>query len=53
MAGEEGTNVFYAFTLSPITGEAVRWTDPSEVATFVVKALGEIKPDSPQWIYDF
>ena len=53
MAGEEGTNVFYAFTLSPITGEAVRWTAASEVATFVVKTLGEIKPDSPRWIYDF
>ncbi len=51
LAGAEGTNVFYAFTLSPVTGEAVRWTAPSLMATFVVKQLGEIRPDSTErWI---
>ncbi len=51
LAGEEGTNVFYAFTLSPITGEAVRWTAASRAATFVVEHLGEIKPDSAsRWL---
>ncbi len=51
LAGEEGTNAFYAFTLSPITGEAVRWTAASRAATFVVARLGEIKPDSAsRWL---
>lgn len=51
LAGEERTNAFYAFTLSPITGEAVRWTAASRTATFVVARLGEIKPDSAsRWL---
>ena len=51
LAGEEGTDVFYAFTLSPVTGEAVRWTPASSSATFVVEHLGEIKPDSARrWL---
>jgi len=51
LAGEEGTDVFYAFTLSPVTGEAVRWTAASSSATFVVEPMGEIKPDSAgRWL---
>ena len=51
LVGEEGTNAFYAFTLSPITGEAVRWSAASSTATFVVARLGEIKPDSAsRWL---
>jgi hypothetical protein len=46
LAGEEGSDAFYAFTLSPITGEAVRWTAASSTATFVVERLGNIRPDS-------
>lgn len=51
LAGEEGTNVFYAFTLSPVTGEAVRWTAASRSATFVVEHLGDIREDDAErWI---
>lgn len=51
LGGEEDTDVFVAFSLSPITGEVVRWSVPGRSATFVVDRLGEILPDSAtRWI---
>lgn len=46
LAGEEGTNQFVVFTLSHVTGEVVRWSVPGPYATFSVKRLGAITPDS-------
>ncbi len=51
LLGEEGTGQFFAFTLSNITGEVIRWSTPGPSATFVVERMGEIKPDSAaRWI---
>ncbi len=51
LAGEEGTNVFVVFTLSPLTGEVVRWSARGPSATFVVDRLGNILPDSVErWL---
>lgn len=51
LAGEEGRNVFVVFTLSPLTGEVVRWSVPGPDATFVVNRLGNILPDSAErWL---
>ncbi len=51
LAGEEGTNVFVVFTLSPLTGEVVRWSARGPSATFVVNRLGNILPDSVErWL---
>lgn len=51
LAGEEGRNTFVVFTLSPVTGEILRWSVPGPYATFVVDRLGQIEPDSTQrWV---
>lgn len=51
LAGEQGRNVFRVFTLSPVTGEVVRWSVPGPSATFVVDRLGQILPDSAdRWL---
>lgn len=53
LAGEARRNTFVCFTLSPITGEVIRWSVPGPAATFVVERMGEIKPDSTaHWIGD-
>jgi hypothetical protein len=53
LAGEAQRNTFVCFTLSPTTGEVIRWSVPGTAATFVVERLGEIKPDSTaHWIGD-
>ncbi len=46
LAGEEGTNQFVVFTLSYVTGEVMRWSVPGPYATFSVRRLGEIRPDT-------
>ncbi len=51
LAGEQGRDIFQVFGLSPVTGEAVRWSDESSTATFAVRQLGDIKPDSAvRWL---
>ena len=55
LAGEEteaGQESFVAFSLSPITGEVVRYSlEPGGSATFVVKRMGEVKRDSAaRWL---
>ncbi len=51
LAGEARRNAFRCFTLSPTTGEVIRWSEESAAATFVVERLGELKPDSTaHWI---
>jgi len=56
LAGEEteaGQQSFVAFSLSPITGEVVRYSnlEPGGSATFVVKRMGEVKRDSAaRWL---
>ena len=51
LAGAPGE--FRSFTLSPTTGEVIRWSEPAAAATFVVERLGETKPDSTaHWIRD-
>ncbi len=46
IAGEEGRNSFVTFTLSPTTGEILRWSVPGPFTTFVVDRLGEVRPDT-------
>lgn len=51
IAGEEGRDGFVVFTLSPMTGEVVGWSDFGPYATFVVNRLGTISPDSTEaWL---
>jgi hypothetical protein len=53
LAGEALRNTFRSFTLSPTTGEVIRWSEPGATATFVVERLGETRPDSTaRWIGD-
>jgi hypothetical protein len=47
LASEGGARSrFVCFTLSPTTGEVVRWSEPGSAATFLATRLGEIMPDS-------
>ncbi len=51
IAGQEGREIFIVFTLSPTTGEVLRWSEPGPYATFVVSRLGNIEPDSAaRWV---
>jgi len=54
LVGEEtefGRSSFVAFQLSPTTGEVIRWSQPSNAATYIVKRMGEILPDSSaRWL---
>jgi hypothetical protein len=51
IAGEQGRNRFVVFSLSPTTGEILRWSVPGPYATFVVDRLGHIKPDAERrWV---
>jgi len=51
LAGEEGREGFVVFGFSPITGEIVRWSQEGPYATFAVRRLGEIEPDSAgRWL---
>ena len=47
IAGEQGTSGFVVFSLSPITGEVVRWSEPGPYATFAIDRLGDIEPRGP------
>lgn len=44
LAGEQGRQGFVVFSLSPLTGEVVRWSEMGPYATFVVNRVGEIQP---------
>lgn len=51
IAGVPSEGKFIVYSLSPITGEAVRWSEPGPYATFTVNRFGEIKPDSASnWV---
>ena len=51
LAGQERSNLFYAYTLERDTGQVIRWSVPGPAATFVVGRLGQIEPDSAsRWI---
>ncbi len=46
LASEEHQNTFVVFSLSPLTGEVVRWSEPGPHATFLVDRIGTITPDT-------
>ncbi len=46
LAGQEGREGFVVFGISPETGEVGRWSEEGPYATFVVRPLGDIRPDS-------
>lgn len=51
LAGEEDSDEFVVFSLSPVTGEVVRWSVPGPFATFVIERLGGVRPDSAaRWV---
>lgn len=52
LAGREGSDQFYAYSLDRNTGQVIRWSIlPGTAATFVVDRLGEIHPDVVEnWI---
>jgi hypothetical protein len=53
LAGEALRDTFVCFSLSHTTGEVIRYSVPGPAATFVVKRMGEIRPDSTaHWIGD-
>ncbi len=49
LAGEENRNTFVVFSLSPTTGEVLRWSIPGPYATFAVDRMGGIRPDTTRW----
>ncbi len=51
LAGQAGRDGFVVFGISPETGEIGRWSEDGPYATFVVRPLGNIQPDSAgRWI---
>ena len=51
LAGQEGSNLFYAYSLDRNTGQVIRWSVPGSSATFVVSRLGAVEPDIVErWI---
>jgi hypothetical protein len=51
LAGEAGRSGFIVFGLLPETGEVGRWSEAGPFATFVVRPLGDIMPDSAyRWV---
>jgi hypothetical protein len=52
LAGREGSNQFYAYSLDRNTGQVIRWSVlPGTSATFVIDRMGEIQPDLVEnWI---
>ena len=52
LAGREGSDQFYAYSLDRNTGQVIRWSVmPGTSATFVIDRLGEIEPDIVEnWI---
>ncbi|HEY2825038.1 MAG TPA: hypothetical protein VGI83_05790 [Gemmatimonadales bacterium] len=46
MAGVPSEGKFIVYSLSPINGEVVRWSEPGPYATFVVDRFGVLTPDS-------
>jgi hypothetical protein len=46
LAGREGSDQFYAYSLDRNTGQVIRWSVmPGTSATFVIDRLGAIEPD--------
>jgi len=51
IAGVQSTNEFLVYSFSPISGEIVRWSPRGPYATFTVRRLGELEPDSAsRWL---
>jgi len=50
LAGVTEDNTFLAYSMTPGTGEVVRWSEPQRVASFVVDRLGEIKAATGRWV---
>ena len=50
IAGVPSNGTFVVYTLSPQTGEVVRWSIPGPKATFTVDPLGNLKPgEAKEW----
>ncbi|MDH3495242.1 MAG: hypothetical protein OER21_00560 [Gemmatimonadota bacterium] len=49
LVGNPGDNTFTAQTLTPATGEVIRWSVPTDVGSFVVDRLGEVLPAGARW----
>lgn len=51
IAGVQSTNEFLVYSFSPISGEVVRWSPRGPYATFTVRRLGKLEPDSSsRWL---
>jgi hypothetical protein len=52
LAGRDGSDQFYTYSLDRNTGQVIRWSIlPGSSATFVIDRLGEIRPDVVEnWI---
>lgn len=46
LAGIDRTNDFLVYSFSPVSGEVVRWSPRGQHATFKVRRLGDLEPDS-------
>lgn len=49
ISGVGQSNTFIAYSLTPGTGEVVRWSQEERAASFVVSRLGEISPAEGRW----
>lgn len=51
IAGVPTEGKFIVYTLSPVNGEVLRWSEPGPYATFTVNEFGSIEPDSASnWV---
>lgn len=51
IAGVPSEGKFIVYSLNPVNGEVVRWSEPGPYATFTVDKFGAIEPDSASnWV---
>jgi hypothetical protein len=50
IAGVAADNTFLAYSMTPGTGEVVRWSEPQLVGSFVVDRIGEVREATGRWL---
>jgi hypothetical protein len=50
IAGVAADNTFIAFSMTPATGEVVRWSEPEPIGSFVADRLGEVRAATGRWM---
>jgi hypothetical protein len=50
IAGVTADDTFIAYSMTPGTGEVVRWSEPQREGSFVADRLGEVRAASGRWV---